>query len=86
MSLAWVAEIISGLSRVKWLFVISRHSTFIYKGRPIDVKSVGRELGVRYVLEGSVRRSGDQVRVRAVSSSVSWNGTTKRRSRPSTVR
>jgi TolB-like protein len=58
-----VAEIITGLSRVKWLFVISSHSTFIYKGRPIDVKTVGRELGVRYVLEGSVRRSGNQVRV-----------------------
>jgi TolB-like protein len=58
-----VAEIITGLSRVKWLFVISRNSTFIYKGKPIDVKTVGRELGVRYVLEGSVRRSGDQVRV-----------------------
>jgi TolB-like protein len=58
-----VAEIITGLSRVKWLFVISRNSTFIYKGRPIDVKTVGRELDVRYVLEGSVRRSGDQVRV-----------------------
>ena len=58
-----VAEIITGLSRIKWLFVISRNSTFIYKGRPVDVKAVGRELGVRYVLEGSVRRSGDQVRV-----------------------
>jgi adenylate cyclase len=58
-----VAEIITGLSRIKWLFVISRNSTFIYKGRPIDVKAVGRELGVRYVLEGSVRRSGNHVRV-----------------------
>jgi TolB-like protein len=58
-----VEEIITGLSRIKWLFVISRNSTFIYKGNPIDVKTVGRELGVRYVLEGSVRRSGDQVRV-----------------------
>ena len=58
-----VAEIITGLSRIKWLFVISRNSTFIYKGKPIDVKTVGRELGVRYVLEGSVRRSGNQVRV-----------------------
>jgi TolB-like protein len=58
-----VAEIITGLSRIKWLFVISRNSSFIYKGRPIDVKAVGRELGVRYVLEGSVRRSGDHVRV-----------------------
>ena len=58
-----VEEIIIGLSRIKWLFVISRNSTFIYKGRPIDVRTVGRELGVRYVLEGSVRRSGSQVRV-----------------------
>jgi TolB-like protein len=58
-----VAEIITGLARIKWLFVISRNSTFIYKGKPVDVKSVGRDLGVRYVLEGSVRRSGDQVRV-----------------------
>jgi TolB-like protein/tetratricopeptide (TPR) repeat protein len=58
-----VAEIITGLSRIKWLFVISRNSTFIYKGKPIEVKTVGRELGVRYVLEGSVRRSGHRVRV-----------------------
>ena len=58
-----VEEIITGLSRIKWLFVISRNSTFIYKRKPIDVKTVGRELGVRYVLEGSVRRSGNHVRV-----------------------
>ena len=58
-----VEEIITGLSRIKWLFVISRNSTFIYKGKPIDVKTVGRELGVRYVLAGSVRRSGNHVRV-----------------------
>ena len=58
-----VAEIITGLSRIKWLLVISRNSTFTYKGRSVDVKAVGRELGVRYVLEGSVRRAGDQVRV-----------------------
>jgi TolB-like protein/tetratricopeptide (TPR) repeat protein len=58
-----VEEIINGLSRIKWLFVISRNSTFIYKGKPVDVKAVGRELGVRYVLEGSVRRSGNRVRV-----------------------
>src|SRR6266446_6198521 len=58
-----VAEIITGLSRIKWLFVISRNSTFIYKGKPTDVKIIGRELDVRYVLEGSVRRSGDHVRV-----------------------
>jgi len=58
-----VEEIVTGLSRIRWLFVISRNSTFIYKGRPIDVRTVGRELGVRYVLEGSVRHSGSQVRV-----------------------
>ena len=58
-----VEEIVTGSSRIKWLFVISRSSTFIYKGRPIDVRTVGHELGVRYVLEGSVRRSGSQVRV-----------------------
>jgi TolB-like protein/tetratricopeptide (TPR) repeat protein len=58
-----VAEIITGLARIKWLLVISRNSTFIYKGKPVDVKTVGRDLGVRYVLEGSVRRSGNHVRV-----------------------
>jgi serine/threonine protein kinase len=58
-----VEEIITGLSRIKWLFVISRNSTFIYKGKPVDVKAVGRDLGVRYVLQGSVRRSGNRVRV-----------------------
>jgi TolB-like protein len=58
-----VEEIITGLSRIKWLFVISRNSTFIYKGKPVDVKAVARDLGVRYVLQGSVRRSGDHVRV-----------------------
>lgn len=58
-----VAEIITGLSRIKWLFVISRNSTAVYRGRPVDIRAVGRDLGVRYVLEGSVQRSGDQVRV-----------------------
>jgi TolB-like protein len=58
-----VEEIITSLSRVRWLSVISRNSTFIYKGRAVDVKTVGQELGVRYVLEGSVRRSGNLVRV-----------------------
>jgi TolB-like protein len=58
-----VEEIITGLSRIKRLFVIARNSSFAYKGRAIDVQQVGRELGVRYVLEGSVRRSGDRVRV-----------------------
>ena len=58
-----VEDIITGLSRIKWLFVIARNSTFTYKGRTVDVKQVGRELGVRYVLEGSVRKAGDRVRV-----------------------
>jgi len=54
-----VEEIITALSRIRWLFVIARASTFTYKGRSVDVKQVGRELGVRYVLEGSVRKAGD---------------------------
>src|ERR1700693_871630 len=58
-----VEDIITGLSRIKWLFVIARNSTFVYKGKPVDVKQVGRELGVRYLLEGSVRKAGNQVRV-----------------------
>jgi TolB-like protein len=58
-----VDDIITGLARINWLFVIARNSTFIYKGRAVDVKQVGRELGVRYVLEGSVRKAGDSVRV-----------------------
>src|SRR2546429_5837316 len=56
---------ITGLSRIKWLFVIARNSSFIYKGKPVDVRQVGRELGVRYVLEGSIRRAGDRVRITA---------------------
>jgi TolB-like protein/Tfp pilus assembly protein PilF len=58
-----VDDIITGLSRIKWLFVIARNSTFTYKGRAVDVKQIGRELGVRYVLEGSVRKAGDRVRI-----------------------
>jgi len=58
-----VEEIITALSRIRWLFVIARNSSFVYKGRPVDVKQVGRELGVRYVLEGSVRKSHDRVRI-----------------------
>jgi adenylate cyclase len=58
-----VEEIITALSRIRWLFVIARNSSFTYKGRAVDVKRVGRELGVRYVLEGSVRRGGNRVRV-----------------------
>ena len=53
-----VEEIITALSRIRWLFVLARNSTFTYKGRAVDVKQVGRELGVRYVLEGSVRKAG----------------------------
>jgi adenylate cyclase len=58
-----VEEIITALSRIRWLFVIARNSTFTYKGRSVDVKQVGRELGVRYVLEGSVRKAGNRVRI-----------------------
>ena len=58
-----VEDIITGLSRLKWLFVIARNSTFVYKGQTVDVKKVGRELGVRYVLEGSVRKGGNRVRL-----------------------
>src|SRR6202051_4939952 len=60
-----VEDVTTGLSRIKWLFVIARNSTFAYKGKPADVKRVGRELGVRYVLEGSVRKAGERVRVSA---------------------
>jgi TolB-like protein/Flp pilus assembly protein TadD len=58
-----VEDIITGLSRSRLLFVIARHSTFTYKGKAIDIKQVGRELGVRYVLEGSVRKAGNRVRI-----------------------
>jgi TolB-like protein/Tfp pilus assembly protein PilF len=58
-----VEEIITVLSRFKWLFVIARNSSFAYKGRAVDVKQVGRELGIRYVLEGSVRKSRNRVRI-----------------------
>jgi adenylate cyclase len=60
-----VEEIITALSHYPSLFVIARNSCFTYKGRAIDVKQVGRELGVRYVLEGSVRKAGDRIRVAA---------------------
>jgi adenylate cyclase len=60
-----VEEIITALSRIRWLFVIARNSTFTYKGHSINVKQVGRELGVRYVLEGSVRKAGGRVRITA---------------------
>jgi len=60
-----VEEIITGLSRIKWPFVIARNSSFTYKGKAVDVRQIGRELGVRYVLEGSVRRAGERVRISA---------------------
>jgi TolB-like protein len=58
-----VEEIITALSRIRWLFVIARNSSFTYKGQSVDVKQIGRELGVRYVLEGSVRKAGGRVRI-----------------------
>jgi adenylate cyclase len=58
-------DVVTALSRSRWLFVIARNSSFTYKGKSVDVRQVGRELGVRYVLEGSVRKSGDRVRITA---------------------
>ena len=58
-----VEEIITALSRLRWLFVIARNSSFTYKGRAVDVKQVGRELGVRFMLEGSVRKSASRGRI-----------------------
>jgi TolB-like protein len=60
-----VEDILTGLSRIKWLFVIARNSSFVYKGKAVDVRQVGRELGVRYVLEGAVRKAGDRLRITA---------------------
>ncbi len=58
-------DLITGLSRIKWLFVIARNSTFIYKDRPADVGAIGRELGVRYLLRGSIRRAAKRLRISA---------------------
>ena len=58
-------DIITALSKFRWFFVIARNSTFVYKGQAIDISQVGRELGVRYVLEGSVRKSADRIRITA---------------------
>jgi TolB-like protein len=58
-----VEDIVTGLSRIKWLFVIARNSSAVYKGRTVDVRQVGRELGVRYLLEGGVRKSGRRLRI-----------------------
>ena len=58
-----VEEIITAISRLPWLFVIARNSSFAYKGKSPDLRQVGRELGVRYVLEGSLRNAGNRVRI-----------------------
>ena len=58
-------DIITGLSKLRWFFVIARNSSFTYKGKAVDVKRAARELGVRYVLEGSVRKGGNRVRITA---------------------
>ena len=60
-----VEDIITGLARIKWLFVIARNSSFVYKGAAVDIRQVGRELGVRYVLEGGVRKAGNRLRISA---------------------
>lgn len=56
-------DLITALSKIRWFFVIARNSTFVYKGRPVDIKEIGQRLGVRYVLEGSVRRAGNRIRI-----------------------
>jgi TolB-like protein len=56
-------DIVTALSRMRWLFVIARNSSFTYKGRPVDAKQAGRELGVRYIVEGAVRRAANRVRI-----------------------
>ena len=68
-----VEDIIAALSRIRWLFVIARNSSFTYKGRVVDVKQVGRELGVSYILEGSVRKAANRVRI--TGQLIDWAGT-----------
>lgn len=60
-----VDDIITGLSRIKWLFVIARNSSFVYKSKAVDVRQLGHGLGVRYVLRSGVRKSGERVRIGA---------------------
>ena len=60
-----MGDIITALTRMRWLFIIARNSSFTYKGRAVDVKQVGRELGIRYVLEGGVRKSANRIRITA---------------------
>jgi adenylate cyclase len=73
-----VEEIITALSHIRWLFVITRNSSFAYKGQAADVKRVGRELGVCYVLEGSVTKGGGRVRIEAILEAAR-NGPSKQR-------
>jgi TolB-like protein len=56
-------DVLTDLAKLRWLFVIARNSSFTFKGKSVDVRLVGRELGVRYVLEGSIRRPGNRIRV-----------------------
>ncbi|TYM00317.1 tetratricopeptide repeat protein [Bradyrhizobium rifense] len=67
-------DIITALSKLRWFFVVARNSSFVYKGRAVHLHEIARELGVRYVLEGSVRRSGDRVRISAQLNDVSTGG------------
>jgi adenylate cyclase len=60
-----VEDIITALSRLRWLFVIARNSSFVFKGRAVDIREIGQTLGVRYVLEGSMRKAGNRVRITA---------------------
>jgi adenylate cyclase len=60
-----VEDVVTGLSRIKWLFVIARNSSAVYKDKAVDVRQIGRELGVRYLLEGSVRKAGTRLRITA---------------------
>ena len=58
-------DIITALSKLRWFFVIARNSSFVYKGKAVHLKQIAEELGVGYVIEGSVRKSGDRVRITA---------------------
>ena len=58
-------DIVTALSKLRWLFVIARNSSFAYRGKTVDVNRIARELGVRYILEGSVRRGGSRLRITA---------------------
>ena len=85
-----VEDIITALSRMRWLFVIASNSSFTYKGRVVDVKQVGRDLGVRYALEGSVRKAANRVRITGSSSMpqparISGRTASKARSRTSSI-